>query len=791
MPDPGDCGGSLTLRFTTDWHVGTGAGIPGLIDRLVSRDPDHLPQVPAKSLFGLWRDAAQRLAFGLDNGAPGSWSAWVEVLFGSEPTETGAPGADPPRAAALSVTPARLAVPALRHAGCDPRLKEALTFVKPGVRIGRATGRAMPGHLRFIEMAMGGLSLRARWSLETTGWTPAQTSAARHFLAAALLLIDAAGAGRRRGQGACTASMDRMDRKTVARALDADPRPLPKRVNDTSIADRAPDAAAGWRRQTITVRLLAPLVVADGVRGNVTTTRRTIPGAMLLAALFPRFAATNGEAAARRAVSEVKVRFLEARASVPDADGRHRRSEPAPLVLHAFKEGGSIATKGTIVNLATEAEPEDSQGNPIQTKPLRAFLLAPPTDTTALQALPDALSFESIATALITHNTVDDAMQRPLGIAEGGVGPGVYSYEAIVCEGPFLGELRLGPGLRALPAGTFRLRLGRSRKDDYGLAEIAVGEPETIPSNPARSGDVVWLRLLSDTLPLGAALEPSATAEALCAALSQRLGKRPVKPLAIRGRVTSALRIVRHEGWQTRWGLPRPTLVALAAGSVIGLEVEGGATSDELAAIEADGLGDRRAEGFGEIRFDDPLVLAKTRCLAAGTVRALGLQAADPGLSDGGADDAALCLLIQEIAWTREIALAAMRVAADAGARNAHLGLGKPPSASQLGRLRDRIGTVQEDSGRSRLIAWLGQQASQDATWVGVRDRITVLLQGTAIWSALFPEGLPPLLPGRDDGAALRAKLWPLAFRHFAFAALRAHGLARGKAAEPAPAEAG
>ncbi len=67
------------LTFTSDWHIGVGAGRAGSLDRLVVRDADGLPCVPAKTLTGLWRDGCEQVAEAL--GDP--WPAWVEALFGS------------------------------------------------------------------------------------------------------------------------------------------------------------------------------------------------------------------------------------------------------------------------------------------------------------------------------------------------------------------------------------------------------------------------------------------------------------------------------------------------------------------------------------------------------------------------------------------------------------------------------------------------------------------------------------------------------------------------------------
>src|SRR5205085_5094150 len=98
----------LRLTMLSDWHVGTGTGRPGSVDRLVARDADGFPFVPAKTLNGIWRDTLETLTFALDKGAEGAWSKFVELIFGNQPA---LPGADPTRkpfSSILIVRPARL-----------------------------------------------------------------------------------------------------------------------------------------------------------------------------------------------------------------------------------------------------------------------------------------------------------------------------------------------------------------------------------------------------------------------------------------------------------------------------------------------------------------------------------------------------------------------------------------------------------------------------------------------------------------------------------------------------------
>ncbi|HEY3378758.1 MAG TPA: RAMP superfamily CRISPR-associated protein, partial [Armatimonadota bacterium] len=76
----------ITLTMTSDWHIGSGAGRPGDTDRLIRRDWEGLPYVPGKTMVGIWRDACERVAYGLDHqDENGLWHHWVAYLFGNQP----------------------------------------------------------------------------------------------------------------------------------------------------------------------------------------------------------------------------------------------------------------------------------------------------------------------------------------------------------------------------------------------------------------------------------------------------------------------------------------------------------------------------------------------------------------------------------------------------------------------------------------------------------------------------------------------------------------------------------
>src|SRR5436305_10177471 len=81
------------LRFTmkSDWHVGSGTGRPGNVDSLLQRDAEGLPYLPAKTVRGIWRDAAEQVAYALDGGSSGHWAELVELIFGNQPALPEAP----------------------------------------------------------------------------------------------------------------------------------------------------------------------------------------------------------------------------------------------------------------------------------------------------------------------------------------------------------------------------------------------------------------------------------------------------------------------------------------------------------------------------------------------------------------------------------------------------------------------------------------------------------------------------------------------------------------------------
>ncbi|HEX4613496.1 MAG TPA: hypothetical protein VH092_35265 [Urbifossiella sp.] len=173
-----------------------------------------------------------------------------------------------------------------------------------------------------------------------------------------------------------------------------------------------------------------------------------------------------------------------------------------PFALYAPK-GKGFADRGVLVNRLTTADDGRQQ-----LKQLRGGYLGPG----------DA---GSVDRTVRTHNVIEDRRQRPTtDVGE------VYSYEAIAPGVVLRGTILARPGL--LPPDAPKrfsgpVRLGSSKKDDYGEAALAVF-PEAGPGAPPTEADGLFVWLLSDVLLRDDALRPDPIVAALGRELGTQLG---------------------------------------------------------------------------------------------------------------------------------------------------------------------------------------------------------------------------------------------------------------------------
>jgi CRISPR-associated protein Csx10 len=298
-----------------------------------------------------------------------------------------------------------------------------------------------------------------------------------------------------------------------------------------------------------------------------------------------------------------------------------------------------------------------------------------------------------------------------------------------------------------------------------------------VPEGPLR----VWL--LSDVLITDGRLRSSTRPEDLAAELGRALGVElhpvdDVDDAGVLGRVSEAHRT---ESWHRRWGLPRASLLGIAAGSCFSFHLTGGTlTAEALQQVETAGIGLRRAEGFGQVRVDDPLLYAASGSLSGPAERA-GSAAESVEFPHAVLDaHGELLDVLEDAAWRNEIRCNSEAVARDR--RREVLGEhheNVPPS--QIGALRMLVSQItRPDDGRA--YAWLkrlrpGAEPRRmwpEATLDGIEELLTA---ADRVWTILaLPE--PDITASRDRIRRQRARLWPAAVRTLVEDCLTAHARA-------------
>lgn len=584
----------LTITFTSDWHVGTGAGIPGAVDRVVRTDESGLPIVPARTVTGLWRDGCERAAGALGGG----WLAWIDVLFGRS-TDRGRPGRAP-RGAALSVRTATLA-PALAAAlRADGGARRALFGVRPGVAMDAGTGQAVPRTLRMIEVVRPGLTVTAPVDLDDSTWDGEQRRTAGILLALGVEQVGSLGGTRRRGLGRCTWSTPVADDVRAALAAPIPPVAAPA----PTPPDRAPalavraEASAGWTTIELVATLVDSVVSTDQATDVLVRGLPFVPGGRLLPAVV---------AAARRAGIEVEHLIitdgLRCGPLVPELGG----DAAVPLPATFGRESGAELVYNRLADTAPPG---------VVPKPLRGKWIGPGPVITGGR------------TRIQMHNVVDDDKERPT--SEVG---GLYGYESIPQGSTLRGTLRVRLDTdagRLAAALTGRWRVGLAAKDEYGRVDVKATVGSEPPPNPVPDPATITVWFATDAVLLDERLAPVGTLPGVLATLGEAIGA----PVELESPAAQAVSFGRADGWHARWVRPRPTLPTVRAGSVLWLRRVDLAPieRDVRARLAADGVGARRAEGYGRLVIDAPVLANAT--LEPVADGALTTSPAPPALSE-------------------------------------------------------------------------------------------------------------------------------------------------------------
>lgn len=748
----------LKITMLSDWHIGTGAGRPGSVDKLVARDKDGFPFIPAKTLNGIWRDALETLTRGLDNGKESNWSKFVELIFGVQPTQLQGVQPQETQAAELSrraqrdaktysnsllfIQPARLPKSLRSRIGSFPapdrkRYLSALTFIKPGVAI-EENGTAKPDYLRFEEMGRSGAVLEAEFTLRLESLDDAsaeQVKTIQSLLVTSAKLVERIGGKRRRGAGRCQLTVE-WQALSLADAIvhlqsyegnSAPPVPFLKQVQRNYTLQKS-EVSDGWQCLPFSLRLQTPIAIVTATLGNVSEALDFIPGTYLLPHIT-RVLSRELDKDIFGAVAYGDFRVLSATPEIQSPTGEKFRGLPTPKVIAQEKVGGGFDKSGkktpnTLYNRLQEALPLKEQ-----TKAVRSGYIQTLSSITLSHQGKKLPQHKSPSQTLLMHSVIKDDLQRPTE----DVG-GVFSRQAIAAGTTLRGELRLRKDLAkelAAIASDWQkklhgsVRLGTSKKDDYGLAELEI--LQEIPSSTVTlNGKHLVVYLESDVLLRGETLRQTNLLEDFRMALNNRVNIENIK-LKEReltqeekraGKISRLIETRRIESWHEGWGFPRPTLIAMAAGSCMVFEIEGFDTlsaqqqkslQDALETIEAEGIGERRGEGYGQLRFNPALL----------TQAINDWQPADKPHSEEAPRDFAETLAaedfviqIENAVWREELQLAVLKMAMDKDERNKIFGFDlqeQRPPMSQIGGLRSVISRLHSSEGADKelILSWL------------------------------------------------------------------------------------
>jgi CRISPR-associated protein Csx10 len=737
----------ITIQMLSDWHIGSGTGRPGSVDRLIQRDAQGLPYIPAKTLTGILRDSCELVAAGLDEADSGVWHECLEYIFGSQPAlaDPGT-GLKAPLPAALTVRSAHLplSLQAALHGRIE--LKSAMTFVKPGVAIDYDNGTAKSDCLRFEEMARVGCTLTAEYVLHLTPLGESTRLAVAALLQAGTAMVERLGAKRRRGAGKCQISWSDLplDLAQAIKHLETCSPPQWPKPSKMLPAPLQPPQVGIWHSFELQLESISPIIIHARTLGNQINTLDYIPGTCLLPIVAKALAPLMEDVGS--AIGNSQLIITNATVEVAEQRGR-----PMPFALFQEKQN-----KSRIYNRLC---PQTNEDQLPQLKGMRAGYLT------------EAGDYQTIGTTITTHNTIDDKQQRP----NEDVG-GVYSYGAIPALTKFRSVIHIqdpsldqNVALKTLQQlQTTTIQIGRSKKDDYGAAKISAVQEVTathLDSRDVAAGGELRVWLLSDVLIRDDRLRFSTSPQNFLQALSQKLGVE-LKLSA------SWARSKRLDSWQTRWNLPRPSLVGLSAGSCFTFIAKTSIAGSVLRQLEQYGIGERLAEGYGQLCFNSKLLMGDDIHLTSAQSTLSLPQSVTMNYSQ-----LAYAQIIQQAAWRS--AIQRRSASLNAIEQQNLIGIKQlKPSMSQLSNLRSIVMGISSNRLADEAQAWITDiPNSVKDKWP---DRMAALIdlfqKPQKVWEILEIDAeLQSLTIVGDDLNPMKQELWAETVRTVVIDSIRSH----------------
>jgi CRISPR-associated protein Csx10 len=346
------------------------------------------------------------------------------------------------------------------------------------------------------------------------------------------------------------------------------------------------------------IRLVEPALLT-GIEGNPNdgVSLDYLPGSVLRGAIMRKYRQQHGPLDAandqiRRLFLENSTRFLNGYlVNTADDPALCRRGLPLPLSFQREK-----GTKEPLYDFSVK---EPSEG-PWQSVSTPFGIL-----TEDHQGKPIIYPLQPKRQLKVHNQRLDRDAGRPTERAGE-----VYRYESLAADQTFEAVIlcdRETDTALLKPLLQGEILLGGARSGGYGRAFFQAITEEMAWREiggkliTGAVNDGFTVTLLSDALVRDSWGQFVASAEAIKVALEQRWRLAPNSLLCEGER--SFWRGQINGGFNRRWGLPLPQALAIKMGSVFAFSLSAGCqcTTDQLNTLEAEGIGERRAEGFGRV----------------------------------------------------------------------------------------------------------------------------------------------------------------------------------------------
>jgi CRISPR-associated protein Csx10 len=612
----------LKVTLLSDTTFGRGDGVAGLVDTEVEHDQYGLPFLRGRSLKGLLAEEGANILFALEQSGKAlkDWKTAAHHLWGY-------PGSRREDAASIHIGAARLPADLRDTVRADIADKkytatdvlEALTTTRQQTAMD-STGKPEKGALRTTRVILH------ETTFEAPLWFTKHVDDAEKTLVVALLAASAqavrrVGTTRNRGRGQVRVRLYDPDGDEVTLQMFEDAvSKTPPASQEQDPPDVEPEQDPGGSEPsqdqpgddnspekqmpcavTFTLHLKEP-VLATALDGdpNSAVSLPYIPGSMVRGALVAHYLAQNPTAdlaadpKGRKLFLNEQTRYLNAYPVIGQA---RRRALPTPLSWKVQKGTAQLKTF-TVYDLSQDPEGPEPEDDDWQARPV---------DAPFCDWRNNALTLYSPKKQVQIHTQRD----RKMGRATESQGA-VFRYEALALGQDFGGVIlcadeAVADELKSL-LETASLLLGGSQSAGYGRADIvrlSTGpvQPE-VPGTVSAiaAGDQFTITLLSDALLRDA--QGQYTGTLTSDILGAYLGTlaQPVSVQAVPELTHTKAGIV--GGFNCKWGLPLPQTPVACMGSVFTFEAIEAIAADKLKALVANGIGERRAEGFGRLALN-------------------------------------------------------------------------------------------------------------------------------------------------------------------------------------------